>query len=57
MVKVATNTLNEVDLILFMVNATESFGRGEEFIIEKLKNVKTDVFLIINKLISCIRMI
>lgn len=50
MVKVATNTLNEVDLILFMVNATESFGRGEEFIIEKLKNVKTDVFLIINKI-------
>ena len=50
MVKVATNTLNQVDLILYMVNANESFGRGEEFIIEKLKNVKTKVFLVINKI-------
>ncbi|MCU9613913.1 GTPase Era [Caldibacillus lycopersici] len=50
MMKVATNTLHEVDLILFMVNATESFGRGEEFILEKLKGVKTPVFLIINKI-------
>lgn len=50
MVKVATNTLNEVDLILYMINATEEFGRGEQFILEKLKGVKTDVFLVINKI-------
>ncbi|WP_062355765.1 GTPase Era [Bacillus kwashiorkori] len=50
MMKVATNTLNEVDLILLMVNATERFGRGEEFIIEKLKGINTPVFLIINKI-------
>src|SRR6185312_12651481 len=30
MVKVARNTLKEVDVIMFMVNATEGFGRGEE---------------------------
>lgn len=49
MMKVAQNTLKEVDLILFMVNAQEGYGRGEEFIIEKLQNVKTPVFLVINK--------
>ncbi|NCU18479.1 GTPase Era [Pallidibacillus pasinlerensis] len=50
MVKVATNTLNEVDLILYMINATEEFGRGEQFILEKLTGVNTDVFLVINKI-------
>lgn len=50
MMKVAQNTLKEVDLILFMVNAEEGYGRGEEFIIEKLQNVKTPVFLVINKI-------
>ncbi|RFU71692.1 GTPase Era [Peribacillus saganii] len=50
MMKVATNTLREVDLILFMINAQEGIGRGDEFIIEKLKGVKTPVFLVVNKI-------
>ncbi|AGX05559.1 MULTISPECIES: GTPase Era [Bacillaceae] len=50
MMKIAQNTLKEVDLILFMVNAEEGFGRGEEFIIEKFQNVKTPIFLVINKI-------
>jgi GTPase len=50
MMKVAQNTLKEVDLILFMVNVEEGFGRGDEFIIEKLKETKTPVFLILNKI-------
>jgi len=50
MMKVAQNTLKEVDLILFMVNAEEGFGRGEEFILEKFQTVKTPIFLIINKI-------
>ena len=50
MMKVAQNTLKEVDLVLFMVNAEEGFGRGEEFIIEKFQSVKTPIFLIINKI-------
>ncbi|WP_018661442.1 GTPase Era [Heyndrickxia acidiproducens] len=50
MMKVAENTLKEVDLILFMINAEEGFGRGDEFIIEKLKQVNTPVFLVINKI-------
>jgi GTPase len=50
MMKVAQNTLKEVDLVLFMVNAEEGYGRGEEFIIEKLQSIRTPVFLIINKI-------
>lgn len=50
MMKVAINTLREVDLILFMVNAEEGFGRGEEFILEKFQEVKTPIFLVINKI-------
>lgn len=50
MMKVAINALKEVDLVLFMVNAEEGFGRGEEFIIEKFQQIKTPVFLVINKI-------
>ncbi|WP_100331603.1 GTPase Era [Bacillus xiapuensis] len=50
MMKVAINTLKEVDLVLFMVNAEEGYGRGDEFIIEKLKSVRTPVFLVLNKI-------
>jgi GTP-binding protein Era len=50
MMKVAQNTLKEVDLILFMINAEEGYGRGDEFIIDRLKQTNTPVFLIINKI-------
>ncbi len=50
MVKMAQTTLKEVDIVLFMVNATEGYGRGEEFIIEQLQETKQPVFLVINKI-------
>ncbi|GAE26982.1 GTP-binding protein Era [Halalkalibacter wakoensis JCM 9140] len=50
MMKVAQNTLREVDLVLYVVDATEAFGSGEEFIIERLKDTTTPVFLVINKI-------
>ncbi|MDA5108673.1 MULTISPECIES: GTPase Era [Brevibacillus] len=50
MVAVAENTLNEVDLVLFVIDATEKRGPGDEYIIERLKQVKTPVFLVINKI-------
>ncbi len=49
MLTAAERTLNEVDLILWLVEPTTYIGGGEEYIIEKLKNVKTPVFLVINK--------
>ncbi|MGL4335347.1 MAG: GTPase Era [Turicibacter sp.] len=50
MTDLAIGTLNEVDVVMFMVNATEKIGKGDRFIIEQLKDVKQPVFLIINKI-------
>ena len=50
MTNIAINTLNEVDLVLFMVDAAAGKGRGDEFIIEQLKNCHSPVFLIVNKI-------
>ena len=38
-----------MDLILWLVEPTTFIGGGEQYIIEKLQNVKTPVFLVINK--------
>ncbi|MFA8439572.1 GTPase Era [Pueribacillus sp. YX66] len=48
--KVAEKTLNEVDLILFVVNADEQIGGGDKYIIDRLKQVSKPVFLVINKI-------
>ncbi|MDW0112287.1 MULTISPECIES: GTPase Era [Sporosarcina] len=50
MVKSARNTLKEVDVIMFMVNANEPIGGGDKFIIDLLQNTETPVFLVINKI-------
>ena len=50
MVNVAEHTLNEVDVILWLVEPTDYIGAGEQHIIEKLKGVTTPVILVINKL-------
>lgn len=49
MVNVAERTLKEVDVILWLVEPSNFIGAGERHIVEQLKNVKTPVFLIINK--------
>ncbi|MDF2556349.1 MAG: GTPase Era [Bacillales bacterium] len=50
MMKVAMNSLSEVDAVMFMVNAQEGFGKDEKLIVEKLSKLSTPVFLIINKI-------
>ena len=49
MVNVAERTLQEVDVILWLVEPSNFIGAGEKHIVEKLKKVKTPVILIINK--------
>lgn len=49
MVNVAQRTLNEVDVILWLVEPSNFVGAGEQHIIEQLKKVKTPVILVINK--------
>lgn len=50
MVESALSTLGEVDAILFLVNVDEKRGPGDNFILEKLKNVSSPVFLVLNKI-------
>ena len=52
MVNVARQTLNEVDVILWLVEPTTFIGAGEQHIIERLKKVNTPVILVINKIDS-----
>lgn len=50
MVKSALNTLNEVDLVMFMVDAKEGYGKGDQFIIDYLQEIKQPIILVINKI-------
>ena len=43
MVETAYSALREVDAILFMVSADQPRGRGDDFIIERLKNAKAPI--------------
>ena len=49
MVHVAERTLNEVDIVLWLVEPTDFIGAGEQHIIQELGKVKTPVILVINK--------
>jgi len=49
MVNVAQRTVDEVDVILWLVEPTDYIGAGERHIIEQLKKVKTPIILVINK--------
>ena len=50
MVESAYSTLREVDTVLFMVPADEPRGKGDNMIIERLKQAKVPVILVINKI-------
>ena len=49
MVNVAERTLNEVDVVLWLVEPTTYIGAGEQHIAKQLQKVKTPVILVINK--------
>ena len=49
MVNVAERTLNEVDVVLWLVEPTTFIGAGEKHIAEQLGKVRTPVILVINK--------
>ena len=50
MVNVAERTMEDVDVILWLVEPTDYIGAGERHIIEQLKKTKTPVILVINKI-------
>ena len=49
MVNTARETLSEVDVILWLVETVTYIGRGEQEILRRLRQVKTPVILVINK--------
>lgn len=47
--KKAYNNIENVDVILFLVDIYKGFGRGDQFILEKIKNHDVPIFLLLNK--------
>ena len=50
MTNVALDTLNNADLILFMLDGTQGISTGDMFVNENAKNSNTPIVLIINKI-------
>ncbi len=50
MVKSANTTLNEVDIILYLIEPSRKIGEQDNLILQKLETVETPVFLVINKI-------
>ncbi|MGI5876026.1 MAG: GTPase Era [Dethiobacteria bacterium] len=50
MVRAASEAMKEVDLIIFVVEATASPGKGDKYIAGFLSGLETPVFLVINKM-------
>ncbi len=43
-------TLDEVDIVVLLVDGSESLGKGDKFVINRLKETKSPVILVINKI-------
>lgn len=43
-------SMNDVDVILMLVNVEETFGAGDQYIIDKLKEIDKPVILVMNKI-------
>jgi len=50
LVQVALNTLNEVDIVLFLVEANQQPGPGDNYLIRQFEDLSTPVMLVINKI-------
>lgn len=50
MVEAAQRSLGEVDCILLLVDVTQEPGRGDEFILANMEDIKTPVILVLNKI-------
>lgn len=48
--KQAYYSIDDTDIILFLVDAFEGLGKGDIYILDKLKNVEKPVILVINKI-------
>jgi GTPase len=50
MMREVHDALQERDLVLLIVDATQKFGTGDEFVLDLLKQIASPVFLLLNKI-------
>ncbi len=48
--KKAYNNTEGVDIILFLIDISKGFGKGDHFILDKIKNKNIPIFLLLNKI-------
>lgn len=48
--KKSYSSVDNVDLILFLVDASSGFGKGDEFVLKRLESEEIPVFLVLNKI-------
>lgn len=48
--KESISTLSDVDLVLMIIDGTESFGSGDEYVLSQLRKAKSKVVLVVNKI-------
>ena len=48
--KKAYNNTEGVDIILFLVDISKGFGKGDQFILDKIKDKDIPIFLLLNKI-------
>lgn len=48
--KQAYYSTNDVDVILFLIDINQEFGKGDNFILDKLKNLQKPIILVLNKI-------
>lgn len=48
--KKAYQNAHDVDVILLLIDATHGFGKGDQFILDKIKDSDSPIFLILNKI-------
>lgn len=48
--KKAYNNTEGVDIILFLIDISKGFGRGDQFILDKIKDKGVPIFLLLNKI-------
>ncbi len=44
------NSIKDIDVILFVIDAESGIGKGDKFIIDTFKNIDTPVILVLNKI-------
>ena len=48
--RMAYYSIDDLDIVLFLVDASEKLGSGDKFVIEKLKSIEKPVILVLNKI-------